>query len=58
MERDRMAENLLRIFVKEKWWFDPNDINFDHPFLMKLSEKEEFGKMLPEHLHLRQDYFF
>ena len=34
---------------KSKWWFDPYDKDYKHPFLMNYSEKEEFDRMFPDH---------
>lgn len=32
-----------------KWWFDPYDKDYKHPFLMNLSEKEEYDELFPDH---------
>lgn len=42
-------EGVVSIDNNEKWCFDPYDKDFKHPFLMNLSEKEEFDKLFPEH---------
>jgi hypothetical protein len=44
-----IRKGLVSTTSQDNWWFDPYDKDFKHPFLMNLSEKEEFDKMFPEH---------
>lgn len=31
------------------WWYDPYDKEYEHPFLMNVSEREQFDEMFPDH---------
>lgn len=42
-------DGIVSVKDDSKWWFDPYDKNYKHPWLMNLSEKEEYDKMFPEH---------
>lgn len=44
-----VRKGVVSVENKDAWNFDPCDNNFKHPFLMNLSEKEEFDKAFPEH---------
>lgn len=33
----------------KNWWFDPYDKDSQHPYLMNVSEKEEYDEAFPEH---------
>lgn len=54
-ERDSIVWELacrkgfVSISDNSKWTFDPYDKNLKRPYLMNLSEKEEFDKMFPDH---------
>ena len=47
----RNADGLVEISNKtvKGWMKDPYDENIDLPYMMNLSEKEEYDKMFPEH---------
>ena len=50
---DKLADH-LKLFdnpdnKNSKWWFDPYDKDYKHPFLMNLSEKEEYDELFPDH---------
>ena len=34
---------------KSKWMFDPYDKSFNRPYMMNLSEKEEYDELFPDH---------
>ena len=34
---------------KSKWMFDPYDKSFNRPYMMNISEKEEYDEMFPDH---------
>ena len=42
-------EGLISGAGDARWCFDPYDKNYHHPYLMNLSEKEEYDKMFPDH---------
>ncbi|MCM8872484.1 MAG: hypothetical protein NDJ65_04300 [Paludibacteraceae bacterium] len=42
-------EGVVSVENQDNWWFDPYDKDFRHPFLMNLSEKEEFDEAFIEH---------
>lgn len=42
-------EGIVSTDNQDKWRFDPYNKDFKHPFLMNLSEKEEFDEFFPEH---------
>ena len=42
-------QGLVSISNNSKWMYDPYDKTMDRPYMMNLSEKEEYDEMFPEH---------
>ena len=44
-----IRKGLISVSNHEGWWLDPYDKNWKHPFLMNLSEQEQYDTLFPDH---------
>lgn len=44
-----LSQGVLTVDEKDKWWRDPYDETLKRPYLMNLSEMEQFDEYFPDH---------